>query len=111
MATNESQESARRAQDLDAPQHFQREDKGTYHWGRGGEGNMMSVGENGEKVKEHNAKDHHAESKERRKSSKERRKSSMGEGERRGSGRIIDKGKEMLGIGKHKNPGGSAIED
>ena len=104
MATNESQELARRAQDVDAPQHFQREDKGTYHWGRGGEGNMMSVGQNGEKVKEHNAKDHHAESKERRKSSK-------GETERRGSGRIIDKGKEMLGLGKHKNIGGSAIED
>lgn len=34
MASNESAESARKAQDVDAPEHHQKSMKGTYHWGK-----------------------------------------------------------------------------
>ncbi len=50
MASNQSAEEARKAQDIDTPKHHLNDPKGTYHWGRGGEGNMMTIGSNqGEK--------------------------------------------------------------
>ena len=45
MAQNVSPEEARKAQDVDTPAHHKNDPKGTYHWGRGGEGNMMTVGQ------------------------------------------------------------------
>ena len=80
MATNENQANARKAQDVDAPEHFQREAKGTYHWGRGGEGNKMTVG-GGEK----------------RSSTEEKRSNSF-----------ISRSKEKLGL-KAKAKDGSAV--
>ena len=81
MASNDSATEARRAQDVEAPKYHQSEPKGIYHWGRGGEGNKMTVGG------------------EQRTQSKERT-SSKGAGERRGSFKdAIEKGKEMLGLG------------
>ena len=75
MASNDSATEARRAQDVEAPKYHQSESKGTYHWGRGGEGNKMTVGG-------------------------EQRTSSKGAGERRGSFKdAIEKGKETLGLG------------
>ena len=92
MATNESAESARRAQDVDVPAHHKNDMKGTYHWGRGGEGNKVTVGE--------------TEAQERERT----RSKSRGEAERRGS--WMEKGKEMLGLKgkKHKDLGGSAVD-
>ena len=52
MASNTNPEEARKAQDVEAPVHSGKEKTGTFHWGRGGEGNMMTVGqgfERGEK--------------------------------------------------------------
>lgn len=82
MATNlkSHPELARAAQDVEAPAAHQKEQRGTYHWGRGGEGNVMTVGGGDKKEKERN--------------------SSKGP-ERRGSFQgAIEKGKEMLGLGK-----------
>ena len=87
MASNSSAEEARRAQDVEAPLHHQNESKGTYHWGRGGEGNKMTIGENGD-------------------GEKGRRRSS--------AGKMFEKGKEMLGFkgkGGEKAGAGSAIMD
>lgn len=89
MASNSNAEEARKAQDVELPVHHDKEKKGTYHWGRGGEGNMMTVGkENG-----------NGEKKERSGSFREK----------------FEKGKEMLGMGKGKNgeakSSGSAISD
>lgn len=86
---------ARAAQDVEAPAHHGREMQGTYHWGRGGEGNMTFVGggdRSGSKERP---------SAEPRKTSKERTMSGNGGGERRGSFRsAMEKGKEMLGLRK-----------
>lgn len=87
--TNDSAESARKAQDVDAPIHHQNEPKGTYHWGRGGEGNKMTVGGDGD-----------GEKKPVR--SKERTGSNSSTGGRRGSMNVLEKGKGMLGLGKSK---------
>ncbi|KAF2166592.1 hypothetical protein M409DRAFT_23226 [Zasmidium cellare ATCC 36951] len=78
---------SRAAQDVEAPAHHGREMQGTYHWGRGGEGNMTVVG------------------KSEREASKERKKERAlsGEGERRGSFRsAVEKGKEILGLRREK---------
>ncbi|KAK0796909.1 hypothetical protein LTR75_010057 [Friedmanniomyces endolithicus] len=94
MATNLENfpEFARAAQDVNAPAHHEKETRGTYHWGRGGEGNMMTVGSD---------------------KSKERPGLDGGDGQqRRGSFQgIVEKGKEMLGLGlgKGKAAGGSAV--
>nr|POE54137.1 hypothetical protein CFP56_73408 [Quercus suber] len=82
MATNDPSNPAiaRAAQDVDAPAAHQKEVKGTHHWGRGGEGNMVTVG-----------------------GSEARTSSREGNGGRRtGSfvGDALEKGKEMLGLGK-----------
>ena len=87
MAANSDAKEARKAQDVETPVHHDKEKKGTYHWGRGGEGNMMTVG-----------KDSTSEKKERSGSFKDK----------------LDKGKEMLGLkGKTGDKGGngSAIAD
>lgn len=95
MASNDSAESARRAQDVDTPAHHQREMKGTYHWGRGGEGNKTLVG-GGE-----------------REESKSPMRSGKGEGKRRSS--VKDRAKETLGLKKEKDKQGGgdavAVED
>ncbi|KAK1812688.1 hypothetical protein LTR12_012914 [Friedmanniomyces endolithicus] len=92
MATNLENfpEFARAAQDVNAPAHHEKETRGTYHWGRGGEGNMMTVGSD---------------------KSKERPGLDGGDGQqRRGSFQgIVEKGREMLGLGKGKAVGGSAV--
>jgi hypothetical protein len=93
MASNSNPEEARKAQDVEAPVHHEKEKKGTYHWGRGGEGNMMTVG-----------KDSKAEKKERSGSEKKERSGSFKD--------KLEKGKEMLGLkGKEQKGSGSAIAD
>ncbi|KAK5707317.1 hypothetical protein LTR17_020815 [Elasticomyces elasticus] len=87
MATNlpDFPEYSRAAQDVDTPAHHEKEAKGVYHWGRGGEGNAMMVG-----------------------SAKAPTNKASGEGlrptekhQRSGSFQgIMEKGKEMLGMGK-----------
>jgi hypothetical protein len=75
---------ARAAQDVDTPAAHTKEARGTYHWGRGGEGNMVTLG------------------------SDKKRTISKGEGER---GRrpsfqgVLDKGKSLLGMGKKERNG------
>ncbi|KAK5113911.1 hypothetical protein LTR85_010444 [Meristemomyces frigidus] len=102
MAINEDPAAARAAQDVDAPAHHEKEAKGIYHWGRGGEGNMMAVGSTGGQ----------------RTKSKERRGSKgAGTDERRGSFKgVLEKGKEMLGLAKGRpaqseKDGGSAVAE
>lgn len=93
MAANENAASARAAQDVDAPAHHENEANGTFHWGRGGQGNMMTVGK-GDAAR--------TKSKERKGS-----KSPPAGGERRGSFKgAIERGREMLGLGKSKQEAG-----
>ncbi|TKA77614.1 hypothetical protein B0A55_03135 [Friedmanniomyces simplex] len=90
MATNLQNfpEIARAAQDVNAPAHHEKEARGTYHWGRGGEGNKMTVGSD---------------------KSKERPGLGGEQQQRRGSFQgIVEKGKEILGMGKGKNGAGGA---
>ena len=90
MMSNDNPENARLAQDVTSPAAHDKEARGTFHWGRGGEGNKMTVG--GGDIK--------------KSSSKERSKSNNA-GERRPSFQgAVQKGKEMLGMGK-KSPRGS----
>lgn len=93
MASNDTPEGARRAQDVEAPEVHQKDMKGTYHWGRGGEGNKTTIGPDG------------------REQSKSPRR---GAGERRRSSKMMEKGKEMLGFGeddKKASEKAVAIED
>lgn len=105
MAKNDSAEEARRAQDIDTPAHHNNDPKGVYHWGRGGEGNMMAVGQkNGEKNGEE------------KKSRSKERTLSAGRGGQQRSGSFRDalgKGREMLGLkgGSKLEKGESAVED
>lgn len=93
--------AARAAQDVDTPAHHNKTMEGTFHWGRGGEGNMMSVGEKKEKKEAEKAKKEAAKpdgltrvkSREERAGSKERSGSFKG---------ALDKGREMLGLGNKK---------
>ncbi|RMY67137.1 hypothetical protein D0863_07994 [Hortaea werneckii] len=110
IVSNDNPSNARLAQDVEAPRHHDRPAQGTFHWGRGGEGNMTVVGKS---------------EREQRKEREEQRKkeggrsNSRGEAEnrsqsrRRGSGGLIEKGKEILGIGGRGRAGGSenAIEE
>jgi len=95
MVPNDSPAAARAAQDVEAPAHHEKEARGTYHWGRGGEGNMVTIG---------------SDQRPPPKSSSRERKSSQGaEGRRRGSFQnTIEKGKAMFGLsgGKSKQQGG-----
>ncbi|GAB7359217.1 hypothetical protein MBLNU230_g5876t1 [Neophaeotheca triangularis] len=93
IVPNENPDVARQAQDVEAPAHHAKAPKGTYHWGRGGEGNMTTVG----------GKD---ADKEVRKEQEERSRS-RARSQERGGGKarrssfqgIVGKGKEMLGMG------------
>lgn len=100
MAKNDpaKPEVARAAQDVEAPKHVHtKELEGTYHWGRGGEGNKVTLGE-----------------KDRGKSGE--RPGAGEKKERAGSFRdTVEKGKKALGLGngngKVKGAEESAIED
>ena len=95
MASNSNPQEARKAQDVETPVHHAKEQKGTFHWGRGGEGNVMTIG-----------KDKNGEKKERSGSEKKERSGSFKD--------KFEKGKEMLGLkGKagEKGSNGSAIAD
>ena len=85
MATNDSAESARRAQDVEAPAHHSGSPRGTYHWGRGGEGNKMTVGSSNSERKGSSRSSIREEQRERRSGSFEN---------------AFEKGKEMLGLKK-----------
>ncbi|KAK4546226.1 hypothetical protein LTR36_002363 [Oleoguttula mirabilis] len=90
MKINQDPAMARAAQDVEAPAHHEKEAKGTYHWGRGGEGNVMTVGTE-------------KEGQAQRAKSKERKGSKGAADGRRGSFQgVLDKGKELLGLGKGK---------
>lgn len=91
MATNHPSNPAiaRAAQDVEAPASHEKEAKGTYHWGRGGEGNMMTVGSNAQRP---------GNGKERTGS----KGAGAGEGRRGSLQAALEKGKEMLGLGKAK---------
>ncbi|KAK3116564.1 hypothetical protein LTR53_002932 [Teratosphaeriaceae sp. CCFEE 6253] len=90
MATNLENfpEIARASQDVDTPAHHDKEARGTYHWGRGGEGNMMTLGSD--------------------KSKAGRPASATREGSGKG---IMEKGKDMLGMGKKKPQAGEVVEE
>lgn len=99
IVSNDNPANARKAQDVEAPLHHDRDLEGTYHWGRGGEGNKMKIG-----------LDAHE------------KQNSGGAGEKRSDGAVrrgsfqgvLEKGKEMLGLGGgkgKKDEGGSAIEE
>ena len=95
MASNADPSVARAAQDVEAPTHYEKETKGTYHWGRGGEGNMMTVG-----------------NKETRNKSGERKASKGANGERRPSFQgMFERGKGFLGIGKGKSEGSAIVDE
>jgi hypothetical protein len=51
IVTNDNAGNARLAQDVDVPVPKE-PTTGTYHWGRGGEGNMMTLGADEHKKKE-----------------------------------------------------------
>ncbi|KAK5132566.1 hypothetical protein LTR08_008883 [Meristemomyces frigidus] len=96
MALNADPSIARASQDVDAPAHHDKEPKGTFHWGRGGEGNVMTIGQ-----------------KEARDKSGQR-KGSKGavNGERRPSFQgVFEKGKELLGLGKGKGGEGAVVDE
>lgn len=88
--------AARAAQDVDTPAHHNKAMEGTFHWGRGGEGNMMMVGEKKKKEEKDAPKPEglsRVKSREERSGSKERSGSFKG---------ALDKGREMLGLGNKK---------
>lgn len=99
MVPNENPDNARAAQDVEAPAYHAKEPKGTYHWGRGGEGNMTTLGgKNADK--------------EVRKEQEQREKvrtTSRGN-ERRPSKGLMEKGKEMFGMGGKKGDE-NAVDD
>ena len=111
MAENTSAASTRAAQDVSTPEAHNREMKGTYHWGRGGEGNMVTLeGKNG-KAEEG-----------KRKGSVAGKEAGNGEGQgagaraRRKSSNVLERGKEMLGLSKEakereKNGSAVAVDD
>lgn len=84
MVSNDDPSAARVAQDVESPAAVQKDPQGTFHWGRGGEGNKVTLG-GADRPKQNE------------------RKGSKGAGERRPSfAGVIEKGKEMLGVGKKK---------
>jgi len=86
MVPNENVDVARAAQDVDAPAHHDKAPTGTYHWGRGGEGNMMTLGSGNGQTKRSNSNTPEPKL-------------------RRGSGSFqgaLEKGKDILGLNKGK---------
>lgn len=81
IVSNDSAANARLAQDVETPTRHEPATGGTYHWGRGGEGNQVTLGAGDHKKKE--------------------RSVSRGEaGHEKPS--LLEKGKHALGIGAHK---------
>ena len=96
MAHSSTPEEARKAQDVEAPAHHQSDPKGTYHWGRGGEGNMMTIGKDAKDEKNGNGKE---------------RTGSFQNALEKGKGMLGLKGKDGKGGEKNGNGSGSAIAD
>lgn len=84
IVSNDNPDNARLAQDVDAPGHHAKPEPttGTYHWGRGGEGNMVTLGTGEQKVKKE-------------------RSPSKGEGAHEKPS-LLERGKSALGLGGHK---------
>lgn len=84
IVSNDNPENARLAQDVDAPSHHAKPEPttGTYHWGRGGEGNMVTLGTGEQKAKKE-------------------RSASKGEAAHEKPS-LIDRGKSALGLGHKK---------
>lgn len=81
IVSNDSAANARLAQDVETPTRHEPATGGTYHWGRGGEGNQVTLGTGDHKKKE--------------------RSVSRGEaGHEKPS--LLEKGKHALGLGNHK---------
>lgn len=98
MATNDpaNPSLARVAQDVEPPAYHNKTPKGTFHWGRGGEGNMTTVG-NGEGGGEREkVKDQNKSAERRGSKGKERRPSFQG---------VVHKGREILGLRKKDGQG------
>ena len=84
IVSNDNPDNARLAQDVDAPSHHAKPEPttGTSHWGRGGEGNMVTLGTGEQKPK------------------KERSVSRGEAGHEKPS--LIERGKSALGLGHKK---------
>ncbi|KXL50543.1 MAG: hypothetical protein FE78DRAFT_66763 [Acidomyces sp. 'richmondensis'] len=107
MATNDpaNPSLARAAQDVEAPAYHNKAPKGTFHWGRGGEGNMTTVGIGEGEGEREKTKDRHRSTERRGSKGKERRPSLQG---------VVEKGREMLGLRKkdgHGEKGKERVED
>lgn len=114
MAANDKSKPslARAAQDVDAPAHHEREPEGHFHWGRGGEGNLMHVRRGASKERagkddeEVNAPITRVMSNTLTRVTSNtiaRITSRTGTEKRRGSMNIVvEKGKALLGLGKDK---------
>ncbi|CZT18144.1 uncharacterized protein RCC_03984 [Ramularia collo-cygni] len=87
--------ATRAAQDVDTPAHHNKSMQGTYHWGRGGEGNMMSVGGGGGGDKAQDSGLTRVKSREEKKSNERTSRSGSFK-------EVMDKGREMLGLGGKK---------
>lgn len=100
---------SRKAQDVDTPAHHNKDMQGTYHWGRGGEGNMTTLGKSGAQQAREKSQDRQARKKMERTLSSE---SAQNGQKRTGSfSGVLNKGKEMLGLkGKQDPKNESAIE-
>lgn len=100
MAKNDptNPEESRLAQDVNTPNHHNKDMHGTYHWGRGGEGNMTTVGKSG-------AEQARAKSQDRKKAralSGSNEAASEGFRPRTGSLKgAMEKGKELIGLKKN----------
>jgi len=116
MAENTSAASTRAAQDVSTPEAHNREMKGTYHWGRGGEGNMVTLeGKNG-KADEGKRKGSVAGKDLGEAEAKEGQSGGAGARARRKSSNVLERGKEMLGLSKEakereKNGSAVAVDD
>ncbi|WPH03717.1 Hypothetical protein R9X50_00660000 [Acrodontium crateriforme] len=106
MATNTSSTTSRLAQDVEAPAAHTKEVQGTYHWGRGGQGNMTTIGRSGadaaRAMSKEGKKERTASFNNNNNNNNDNNKNhnNNNKGERSGSFRVLDMGREMLGLGK-----------
>jgi len=105
MVPNENADVARAAQDVDAPAHHEKTPTGTYHWGRGGEGNKMTLRDGDEVVAPATAKRNASGAAAAREPLASKRRGSF-----QGA---IEKGKDMLGLnkGRKERNGSPAVEE
>lgn len=110
---------SRAAQDVTAPAHHVKEPKGTYHWGRGGEGNSTCAARRVLRVSTGRALTSDSQvmtlgKPEQDETPKSRTNSKPGS-KRPSFGAVVGRGKDMLGLGKRKEgstkTSESAIED